>query len=356
MSTVITLQQATTKRTKPSDENNLGFSKYFTDHMFTMNYTTENGWHNPAIVPYSNLSLSPSALVLHYGQTIFEGLKAYRTDSGTIQLFRPEQNLKRLNASAARLCIPEIDEAIVLEGLRQLIAIDSDWVPSTPGTSLYIRPTIIATDEYLGVNAGKEYLFYIVLSPVGHYFANGFQPTRIYVEDEFVRAVRGGTGNAKTAGNYAASLLAGQLAAAKGFDQVLWLDGVHRKYVEEVGAMNVFFVFGNEIVTPPLTGSILPGITRDSVLTLAKHAGYVVSEREISIDEVIETAKSGELTECFGTGTAAVISPIGEFFYKEKSVIVSDHTVGPITQMLYETLVSLQSGKTKDTLGWIHTV
>ena len=299
------------------NENKLGFGIHFTDHMFNMDYNREEGWHRPRIEPYAAFSMDPATMVLHYGQGIFEGLKAYRTPTDKIQLFRPRNNIRRLNYSARKLCIPEFDEDRVLDGLKQLVTLEKDWVPRAAGTSLYIRPTIIATDPFLGVRASYTYRFFIIMSPVGAYYPEGFNPVKIMVTRDHVRAVRGGVGDTKTMGNYAASLLAGEMAHQAGYTQVLWLDGVEQKYVEEVGSMNIFFVIDNELITPMLNGSILPGITRDSVLLLARQWGLKVSERKISIDEVMSAHDSGTLTEIFGSGTAAVISPVGELKYND---------------------------------------
>ncbi|MGL4818808.1 MAG: branched-chain amino acid aminotransferase [Bacilli bacterium] len=351
---LITTTISKTGRPRPQDESQLGFSKYFSDHMFLMNYNARDGWHNPRIEPYAPLQFDPASLVFHYGQAIFEGLKAYRTGDGRTQLFRPEQNLKRLNRSADRLCIPAFPEDVVLAGLLELLDVDRDWIPSAPGTSLYIRPVIIATEPTLGVVAATEYLLFIVCSPVGSYYANGMKPVRIYVENEYVRAVSGGTGEAKTAGNYAASLRAGRDAVARGYDQVLWLDGRERKYIEEVGAMNMFFVLDNTLVTPPLSGSILPGITRDSILTLAHDRGLHVEERLITIDELVAALIDGRLREAFGSGTAAVVSAVGLFHYDGVDYPVGDGEIGPVTASFYETLSGIQYGTLEDKWGWTH--
>jgi branched-chain amino acid aminotransferase len=300
--------------------------------------------------------MDPSTMVLHYGQGVFEGLKAYRTDTGGVQLFRPLDNFKRLNRSSKRLCIPEHDEAFALEALKQLLTIEKDWVPSEPGTSLYIRPTIVATDPFLGVRASFTYRFFIILSPVGAYYPEGFNPVKIMVSKEHVRAVRGGVGEAKTPGNYAASLLAGDKAHEEGYTQVLWLDGVEQKYVEEVGSMNIFFVIDDEIVTPMLSGSILPGITRNSVLQLARHWGMKVAEQKVSIDEVFQAQASGKLTEIFGSGTAAVISPVNELKYDDKIITIGDGSVGPVAQKLFDAIQDIQYGKIEDPMGWIEPV
>jgi branched-chain amino acid aminotransferase len=344
----------TTDHPKPKpDENKLGFGTHFTDYMFNMDYTSDVGWHNPRIIPYAPFVLDPATMVLHYGQGIFEGMKAYRTDNGDIQLFRPKNNFKRFNYSARHLCMPEIDVDLSLKALKELLRVEKGWVPSAPGTSLYIRPTMIATDPFLGVRASHTYRFFIILSPVGAYYAEGFNPIKIMVTREHVRAVRGGVGDTKTMGNYAASLLAGQKAAEAGYTQVLWLDGIEQKYVEEVGSMNIFFVINNKLITPELTGSILPGITRDSVLQLARQWGMSVNERKISIDEVMETHQSGTLTEVFGSGTAAVISPVGELKYGNKIIDIGDGKVGPMAQKFFDAITDIQYARCEDVLGWI---
>ena len=338
---------------KPQDESQLGFGRIFTDHMFLMNYEKGKGWINPRIVPYGDFSMDPAAMVFHYGQAIFEGTKCYRRADGGLQLFRPEANLARMSNSAERMCMPRLDEETALEGLKQLINIEKDWVPHLDGTSLYIRPTMISLDAQLGVHAAHKYLFYIICSPVGAYYKEGLKPVGIYVEDSYVRAVRGGVGFAKAAGNYAASILAGEIAAQKGYAQVLWLDGVEQRYVEEVGSMNMMFAYGNKIVTPALNGSILPGITRNSIITLARQLGYEVEECRIPIDEVFADIKSGKCTEAFGTGTAAVISPVGELCMKDEKVTVGDGKIGPVAQKLYDTLTGIQYGKLSDDNNWI---
>lgn len=344
------------KRPKPEDENKLVFGTVFSDHMFIMNYDEGKGWHSARIVPYHPLSLDPATMVLHYGQGIFEGLKAYRCRDGRVNLFRPEKNWERFNRSARRMCMPEIDPVFQTHALEQLLRLDVDWIPKKKGTSLYIRPTMLATEAALGVRPAKQYVYYIITSPVGPYYSEGFNPVKIYVTDKYVRAVRGGVGEAKTLGNYAASLYAAEEAKKKGYTQVLWLDGVERRYVEEVGTMNIFFRIGDELITPPLTGSILPGITRDSVIHLAKHWGIPVHERPITIGEVIEKAKTGELKECFGTGTAAVISPVGELYYKGETCVINNGTVGEWSKRFYDEIVGIQYGEKNDPFGWIHQV
>jgi len=339
-------------KSKP-DDTNLGFGTLFTDHMFNMDYSLDGGWQAARIEPYGSIEMDPATMFLHYGQGVFEGLKAYRTDSGQIQLFRPQENIKRLNRSCRRMCIPEIDEDFALESLKQLITLEKDWVPGAPETSLYIRPTIIAMDPFLGVRASHSYRYFIILSPVGAYYPEGFNPVKILVTSELVRAVRGGVGEAKTPGNYAASLLAGERAHEAGYTQVLWLDGVEQKYLEEVGAMNIFFVIDDEIITPELNGSILPGITRKSVIELAKHWGQKVTERKISIDEIMDAHAAGSLKEAFGSGTAAVISPVGEIKYGDKVITINDNQTGPIAQKLYDAITGIQYGKAEDPLGWV---
>jgi len=343
---------AQTLKQKP-DETKMGFGKTFTDYMFMMEYSVEEGWHDPRIEPYHNFSLSPATAIFHYGQSVFEGLKAYRRKDGGIQLFRAEDNFSRMNRSCERMAIPQFDEKVALNGLIKLLEVEKDWVPHSVGTSLYIRPTIIAVDPFLGVHASRTYYFYIILSPSGAYYSTGLAPVGIYVEDKYVRAVRGGCGFAKTGGNYASSIRAGEVAEQKGFQQVLWLDGVEQKYVEEVGSMNMMFVIDGKIVTPVLNGSILPGITRDSILKLAKKLGYETQERKISIAEVFEAAHTGHLNEAFGTGTAAVVSPVGTLSWENDTETVNGGKIGPITQRLYDTLVGIQYGEIEDTLGWI---
>ncbi|MCP4746112.1 MAG: branched-chain amino acid aminotransferase [Desulfobacteraceae bacterium] len=351
----ISVQKTSQLKPKP-DQGKLGFGTNFTDHMFNMDYNPDQGWHNPRIEPYAPLSLDPATMVLHYGQGIFEGMKAYRTEQDNLQLFRPMENFRRMNYSAQKLCMPQIDEAFALKALKQLLAVEKDWVPQEPGTSLYIRPTMIATDPFLGVKASQTYRFFIILSPVGAYYAEGFNPIKIMVTRDHVRAVRGGVGDTKTLGNYAASLLAGEKAHTAGYTQVLWLDGVEQQYVEEVGAMNIFFVIDNEVITPALSGSILPGITRKSVLQLAEHWGIKAIERKIKIDEIVQAHQSGQLTEIFGAGTAAVISPVGELKYEDKILKIGEGKVGPVSQKLFDAIINIQYGRSEDTLNWIEQV
>ena len=342
------------KNLKPKpDENTLVFGQTFTNHMFVMDYNEENGWHNAQILPYGNIQLDPASMILHYGQEVFEGMKAYRSEQGNIMLFRPEKNFERLNTSNDRLCIPKLDEEFCLEALIKLLELDKDWVPHLPGTSLYIRPFIIATQKGLGVHPAKEYKFLIICCPVGSYYKEGLNPVKIYVEDEYVRAVKGGTGFIKSGGNYAASLKGQEKAEKMNYSQVLWLDGKERKYIEEVGAMNVFFKIDGKVVTPSLEGSILPGITRRSTIELLKSWNIPVEERKISIDELITAYNENKLEEAFGTGTAAVISPIGEFNYQNKIMVVNNNQIGELSQKLYDTLTGIQWGKLKDNFGWV---
>ena len=338
---------------KPKDESKLGFGNIFTDHMFIMNYDTGKGWHDARIVPFGDISLSPAAMCLHYGQEIFEGLKAYRTKDGSIQLFRPDENFKRMNVSNERMVIPKINEQDCLDGLMALLNVEKDWVPHTEGASLYIRPFIISTDPYVGVRPADHYLFMIILSPSGAYYSTGLNPVKIYVESRYVRAVRGGTGFAKTAANYAISLKGQDEAHKQDYEQVLWLDGVEQKYVEEVGSMNIFFVIDGKIVTPALTGSVLPGITRKSAIEVCKKRGYEVEERRISIEEVAKAYDDGKLDEVFGTGTAAVISPVGHLKWNDKIMTINDNKIGPVSQMLYDTMTGIQWGTIPDEFGWV---
>ncbi len=349
----IRIELTDTPKAKPSDESNLGFGHVFTDHMFIMDYETGKGWHNARIIPYQDLVLSPASMCLHYGQEIFEGLKAYRTAEGKVQLFRPEENFKRMNVSNERMVIPQINEQDALEGLMKLLSIEKDWVPYTEGTSLYIRPFIIAVDPYLGVKPADRYMFIIILSPSGLYYSTGLNPVKIYVESRYVRAVRGGTGFAKTAANYAISLAGQDEAHKQDYEQVLWLDGVEQKYVEEVGSMNIFFVIDGEVITPELTGSVLPGITRKSAIEVCRKMGYKVTERKISIQEIAQAYDAGKLEEVFGTGTAAVISPVGHLKWNDKIMEINNNEIGKISQMLYDTMTGIQWGKLPDEFGWI---
>lgn len=346
---------AKTNRTRPKDSE-LGFGQLFTDHMFVMDYSQDQGWHDPRIEPFSDFSVSPAAMVFHYGQAIFEGLKAFKTVDKKICLFRPRDNFKRMNKSAKGMCMPQIDVDFVMDSLKQLIRLEEKWIPETLGTSLYVRPTMIATDSHLGVRASFTYKFFIILSSVGAYYAEGLNPVKIWVAKDHVRSVKGGVGEFKTAGNYAASLIASETAKKEGYAQVLWLDGVERKYIEEVGAMNIFFLIGDELVTPNLTGSILPGITRFSVISLAQKWGMKVSERKISIDEVFEAHEKGMLKEIFGSGTAAVVSPVGEIRYGDRIISIGDGTPGETAMKFYTALTDIQYGKAEDSENWIEVI
>ena len=340
------------RKSKP-DWNNLGFGKYFTDHMFIMDYDKGMGWHDARIIPYQNLSLDPACMVFHYAQEMFEGLKAYRTPDGEIQLFRPDKNIERMNNTNRRLCIPQLDNADVLDAIKAIVSVEKDWVPTADGTSLYIRPFIIATDVHIGVHPSHSYKFIIILSPVGSYYPEGIKPVKIFVEREYVRAVKGGTGYAKVGGNYACSLIGQEKAEALGYSQVLWLDGIEHKYIDEVGAMNVFFVIDGTVVTPTLEGgNILPGVTRASCIQLLESLGYKVEERKLSLDEVIEAYDNGKLDEAFGTGTAAVISPIGLLDTGDKKMTVNNGEIGAVAQKLYDTLTGIQWGRLDDSFGW----
>lgn len=352
----IKITKTTEPKQKPAKDQPLGFGKIFTDHMFVMNYTEGQGWHDPRIVPFQNISLSPAAMVYHYGQEMFEGLKAYKGDNDEVYLFRPDMNAKRTNVTNERLCIPSIPEEDFVQAVKAVVDIDRDWIPTTLGTSLYVRPFIIATDEFLGVAPSHTYLFMVILSPSGAYYSSGLAPVGIWIEDEYVRAVRGGMGFAKTGGNYAASLIGQVKAHNEDYSQVLWLDGVERKYIEEVGSMNIFFKIDGKVVTPVLNGSILPGITRNSTIQLCKEWGYDVEERRISVDELIEAQKSGKLEEVFGTGTAAVISPVGKLRYVDDVMLINNGEIGELSQKLYDTMTGIQYGKLEDKFGWRVTV
>ncbi len=351
----IKIQKTTAPKAKP-DESALGFGKHFTDHMFVMEYTKADGWHNARIIPFDNFTLHPAATVFHYGAEVFEGMKAYRRADGTVQMFRPIENVRRMNNSAERISLPQIDEDFFMEILEKFVELEQDWVPSSAGTSLYLRPFMFGADPFLGLHTIDRSIFAIIASPVGSYYKEGINPVKIIIEEEDVRAVRGGTGYAKCGGNYAASNRAGERAQAKGFSQVLWLDGVERKYIEEVGAMNVMFRLEDEIVTPELTGSVLPGITRKSILELLREKGYKVNERPFSVDELVDAIENGKLIEAWGCGTAAVVSPIGQLTYKGKDYIVNGGKIGDITQEMYDTLTGIQWGNVEDTHNWTYPV
>jgi len=352
MKSMITITRTQAPRQKPQDQSKLGFGQYFTDHMFLMDYDEGQGWHDPRIVPYAPLAMDPAAMCLHYGQEVFEGLKAYHGVDGKIRLFRPEENLARLNLSCERLCIPKIDEALGLEAIEALVQADRDWIPTAEGTSLYIRPYVFANEPHIGVRPAKKLIFAVILSPVGAYYPTGLDPVKIYIERGYVRAVRGGVGYTKAGANYASSLKAQEEAYALGYPQVLWLDGIERRYIEEVGTMNVFFHIGGEVVTPALQGSILSGITRKSCIDLMRGWGLTVTERPLALDELLAAAKAGQLKEAFGSGTAAVISPIGELRDGDEAITVSGGKIGPVSQRLYDELTGIQWGKRPDGYGW----
>jgi len=351
MNEAIRITRTTAPKPRPRDSE-LGFGTVFTDHMFLMDYQEGKGWYDPRVEPYGPLHLEPATAVFHYAQALFEGLKAFRGHDGRVRLFRPHKHVERINATARRLCIPPLDPELVLRSWTTLVDVDRDWVPSSVGTALYIRPAVIAVDPYLGVRPSKTYLYFVILSPVGAYYPEGMNPVRIKVVDTYVRAVPGGLGEAKTGANYAASLLAAEEARREGFTQVLWLDGVHRRYVEEVGTMNIMLRIGDEVVTPPLTGTILPGVTRDAALTLLRAWGVPVAERPIAIDEVREAARAGTLREVWGTGTAAVISPVGELAYRGERIVVNEGRIGELTRRLYDAIVAIQYGTAPDPYRW----
>ncbi len=350
----LTIEKAAVLKEVPMEVKSFG--KIFTDYMFVMDYTEGEGWYDAKITPYSAVPFDPAACVLHYGQGIFEGLKAYKNSDGTIRLFRPRANFERLNRSAKRVCMPEVDVDFVMKALIELIKLEARWVPSAPDTSLYIRPFMVASEAYLGVRAAQQYKFFIILSPSGPYYAKGLEPVDIIVEDYYVRAVRGGLGEAKTLANYAASLQAGEEAKLKGYSQVLWLDGVEKKYIEEVGTMNILFKIDGKVITPPLTGTILPGITRDSVIQMLKHMNIPVEEYRLSIDEVVKSYEAGKLEEIFGTGTAAVISPVGKLVYQDKEMTIDHYAEDSVSMRLYKELTGIQTGKIADPFGWVTIV
>jgi branched-chain amino acid aminotransferase len=342
---------------KPVPQTDFGFGNKFSNRMFRQEYSAEKGWHKPSIGPYEPFTLDPATAVFHYAQEIFEGLKAYRRPDGNINLFRPWENMKRFNNSARRMAMPVVDEEDHLSAIVQLVELEHEWVPDVPGAALYIRPTMIATEPALGVHASSRYLHFVIIGPVGAYFKEGFNPVPVYISDSYRRAVQGGTGAAKTGGNYAASLFVGVEAKAKGYSQVLWLDAIEGRYIEEVGAMNIAFVYeGKHIVTPPLTGSILPGVTRNSVITLGRDLGYEVSEQPIDVNDMLADLAAGKITEVFGCGTAAVIAPVGKFCYQDKEYFINNNGVGPVSQHLFKELTDLQYGRVPDRFGWTLTI
>ena len=348
----INITRATKLAAKPEDSS-LGFGQKFSDHWFRYDYDEGKGWHDARILPYAHLPLNPAAAVLHYAQAVFDGLKAFHGVDGKIRLFRPKKHVERLNRSAERLCMPTLDPEFVLEAIVKLVEMEREWVPKTIGTSLYIRPTMIATEPFLGVRPAKAYTYFVILSPVGAYYPTGLAPVKIRVEEHDVRAVEGGLGIAKTGANYAASLRAGENAKHDGYSQVLYLDGVQRRYLEEVGTMNIMVLIGEEVITPPLGGTILAGVTRDSVLHLLRSWGIKASERQLSIDEVVAAHKRGELAEVWGTGTAAVISPVGELAYKDMHLTINNGSIGPLTQRLFDAIVRIQYGRDPAPEGWV---
>jgi branched-chain amino acid aminotransferase len=348
----IDVRRTTTPRPRPS-ESELGFGKYFADHMVLLDYAAPQGWGEPKIVPYGPLTLDPAASALHYGQAIFDGMKAFRQQDGRVAIFRLDDHCRRLAGGSPRLAIPPVDVDVIRESILALVATDKDWVPSAPATALYIRPVVIATEAFLGVRPAHQYLFYIITSPVGAYYANGWKPAKIWVETETVRAVRGGIGAVKAAANYAASIKTGDDARARGYDQVLWLDAVEHRYAEEVGTMNLFAQIGDELITPPLGGSILAGITRDSVLRIARDWGLRVTERPLALNDLLDASKNGTLREVFGCGTAAVISAVAELGYKDGRLIINDGNPGPLSEKLYKTITDIQYGRVPDKYGWL---
>ncbi len=343
----------TEKPKRKPDPNSLVFGTLFTDHMFEMCYNTDKGWHDGKIIPYGPLSLDPSSSIFHYAQGMFEGLKAYKAADGRVLLFRPESNAQRTTVTNERICIPHMEEDLMVEAIKAVVDVDRDWIPDAEGTSLYIRPFIIATEPYLGVRPSSNFKFYIILSPVGAYYQGGIKPTKILVEDKYVRAAEGGTGFAKVGGNYAASLKAQEEANKKGYAQVLWLDGIAREYVEEIGTSNAFFKIDGEVITPPLSGTILPGITRDSALKLLRHWGVKTTEKKLKIQDVYDAHAAGKLEEVFATGTAAVISPVGELCWKDRVIIINNNEIGELSAKLYNEISAIQYGKTKDEFGWV---
>lgn len=348
----IKIEKTKNPKQKPTENEDIEFGSIFTDHMFIMDYNKNKGWHNPRIVEYQPIALDPSALVFHYGQSMFEGMKAYKTEDNKTLLFRPMKNIERANNSNRRICMPTIPEEDFLQAIKELVKIDEEWIPKKKGSSLYIRPFVIATEPSLNVKPSSEYKFIIILSPVGAYYKEGLNPVKIWIEDEYVRAVRGGIGEAKTGGNYAASMLSQEKAHEAGFSQVLWLDGIEHKYIEEVGAMNIFFKIDGKIVTPMLNGSILPGVTRASVIDLCKSWGYKVEERRISVDELYEAAKTGKLEEVFGSGTAAVISPVGTLKFGDDIFNINNAKIGKVSQEVYDVITGIQTGKVEDKFNW----
>lgn len=342
---------------KKPDPKHLPFGLIYTDHMFLMDYSEDKGWYDGRIVPFANVELHPAAMVLHYAQATFEGLKAYRKPDGRMSLFRPYMNAARINRSNDRLCIPKIDEELFVSAIKELVKVDKDWIPEGEGTSLYIRPIIIATEPYIGIKrSSKTFQLIILLSPVGSYFRNGLTPTRMYVENIYSRAAKGGTGEAKYGGNYAGGIKAQVLANERGYEQILWLDSKEHKYIEEIGAANAFFVIDGKIITSELTGTILPGITRDSIISLCKKRGYPIIEKKLSIEELFRAYKDGKLQEMFASGTAAIIAPVGELLYNEETMIINDGKIGRFAQEFYDTIYGIQTGKINDDMNWLEPI
>jgi len=351
---LLPLNESTTKAVPGED---FGFGNLFSNRMFTQKYTPELGWHDATIGPYEPFMLEPATAVFHYAQEIFEGTKAYRRPDGNVNLFRPWENMKRFNDSARRMSMPVVDEEDHLSAIVRLIELEHEWVPGLPGSALYIRPTMIATEAALGVHASRSYLHFVIIGPVGAYFKQGFSPVPVYICEDYRRAVVGGTGAAKTGGNYAASLLVGEEAKTRGYAQVLWLDAIEGRFIEEVGAMNIVFVYeGNRIVTPPLTGSILPGVTRKSVIELGRDLGYKVAEEMLDVHDVLADVRSGKITEVFGCGTAAVIAPVGKFGYANDEYVINNEEAGPVAKHLYDELTGIQTGRLADRFGWTYTI
>ena len=349
----IRIEKTTQPKAKP-DMSKVSFGTTFTDHMFLMDYSPAEGWHDPRIVPYGPLPIDPSAAVLHYAMEVFEGLKAYRTAEGKIQLFRPDCNIERINNSAERLSLPQVDPDDAMQAIKALVALDQDWVPSGEGESLYIRPVLMSVEPDVSLHCVDRCMFFVILSPVACYYKTGLKPVTIAIEDQDARTVRGGTGFAKCGGNYAAAQRAGMRAEAKGIAQVLWLDGATKTYIEEVGSMNVMFKINGKIVTPTLeTGTVLPGVTRRSIVQMLRDQGYTVEERLFSVDEFIEAVGSGSIEEAWGCGTAAVVSPIGKLIYQDREYTIGDGNIGPLTQKLYDELTGMQWGRLPDPYGWI---
>lgn len=349
----IAIQPTAKRKPRPASNAPLGFGQLFTDHMFLADFTEGRGWHSARIVPYGPLAIDPAASVLQYAQELFEGFKAIRGVDGKLRVFRPDRHCARLAKSSERMCMPVVPMELVLQAVTELVKLEKDWVPEGPNTALYLRPTLIGTEPFLGVRPSRTYTFFIIASPVGAYYAEGFNPVKIWIETECVRAARGGLGAAKAGANYAASLYAAERAKANGYSQVLWLDAAEHKYLEEVGTMNLFVQIGDAFVTPPLEGSILDGVTRASIITLLRDWGHEVQERRISVDEVLRAHADRKLGEVFGCGTAAIVSPVGELGYKGERMVVNEQKPGVVAQKLFHELTGIQQGRVPDTRGWL---